>query len=93
MDISTRVWEILAADASVNVIYQGVLFIKNIIFTDYTADTDVFVVQDREGKTIARGNGAADLSPIDIHIGDTALPVNGLIVPTLTAGRLLIFIK
>jgi len=90
MDLSSRVWEILAADASTAVLHRGRVFIRAIVFTDYTSNADNFVVQDGNGKTVFSGNGNADLSPVELTSIET--PIQGLIVPTLATGRLLIYI-
>ncbi len=66
------------------------LHIMQIVFTDYALDTDNFVVQDKNGNEVFSGNGANDLAPVNItNIGF----VHGLKVPTLSAGKLLIFTK
>lgn len=88
MNISTRQWEILSVDAPTDVIYTTPVKIKNIGFMDYDADTDTAEVQDRDGNTIWNANGTADLSPVmSQHIGWT----NGLQVPVLTSGRIVIY--
>lgn len=76
---------------SAAVIFQGELNIREIEFTQYSADADEFSITDRNGRIVWEGNGKSDLSPIRSgSVGWT----EGLIVPTLTAGsELLIYLK
>ena len=72
------------------VLFTNWMKIKNIVFTDYTTDTQLFSVQDQNGKPVFEGNGKADLSPVtswDIEW------INGMKVPTLQGGKLLIVVR
>lgn len=72
------------------VLFTTWLKIENIIFTDYAADTDTFVIQDQNGHEVWSGNGKADLSPVISYKIDW---VNGLKVPTLSSGKLIFAIR
>ena len=64
--------------------------IENIIFTEYTADTQKFSVQDQNTNPIFEGSGNSDLSPVvSWKIGW----VNGLMVPTLQGGQVEIYVQ
>ena len=91
MNLSTRQWEILAADASADVLHQGLVKINSIVFTEYTSDADTFVVTDRDDAVIFAGNGQADLAPVSSSF--MSVWANGLKVPTLDTGKLLIYIE
>lgn len=66
-------------------------YIAHIEYIDYAVDTEVFELQDCEGRIVWRGSGNADFSPVvSQHIGF----VKGLVVDTLVApGRLLVYLK
>jgi hypothetical protein len=71
------------------VLFTSWMKIKNIVFTDYTADTQEFSVQDQNGIPVFEGNGKADLSPV---VSWSITWVNGMKVPTLQGGKLIIMV-
>jgi len=81
--ITGRQWKIDTAGT----IWVGNAKIEQIEFTNYAADTDVFVVTDIAGRIVWEGNGAADLSPV--RSGKIGW-VDGLKVTTLTTGAILL---
>ena len=84
--IGPRQWNLDTAHLT-NVVYQGMVKICNIQWVGYTNDTDVAILQDRNGNTVWRGNGATDLSPVETSFVGW---VSGIILNTLDAGRLII---
>ena len=75
---------------SATILYKEWMKISNIVWSGYTADTHAFVIQNANGDRLAQGNGASDLSPIEITVVGW---VHGLIVPTLDTGVLYIYIE
>jgi hypothetical protein len=72
------------------VLYSSLIKVAQFSFLDYAAGTDTVEVQDRNGNLVWKGNGTADLNPIDSGpIGW----IDGLKVPTLSAGKLLIYVE
>lgn len=64
--------------------------IRHIEYTDYAVATELFELQDSEGRTVWSGNGNADFSPV---VSQEIGWVKGLSVQTLVApGRFLVFI-
>lgn len=59
-------------------------------FLGYQVDTDSVVVNDNTGGLLWADNGAADLR--NVRSG-TIGPSRGVLVPTLTAGKLLVYFK
>jgi len=75
--------------AAATVLLTNWIKIENIVFTNYTVDTQKFSVQDQNGNPVFEGNGKADLSPV---ISWKILWVNGLKVPVLDGGQVEIYI-
>lgn len=76
--------------ASANVLFKGNIEVDYFEFTGYALDTDNVIVQDNAGNLIWQENGASDLRNVRSgHVGY----IRGLIVPTLTSGKLLVFFK
>ena len=72
------------------VLFTNWMKIENVVFTDYSTDAQKFSLQDQNGIPVFEGNGKADLSPVvSWKIGF----INGMKVPTLDAGKLLIMVK
>lgn len=86
-DLTGRPWVVDTPGATV--LWRSWIKAENIEFSGYAADTDTAVVQDMHGKEVAQFNGAADLSP---QFSSKLGWFQGLIVPTLTAGKIKIFI-
>jgi len=86
--ITGRQWKIDTPSATA--ILTSAVKVKEIEFTQYAADADEFSVTDRNGRIVWEGNGRSDLSPF--RSGSVGW-VDGIIVPTLTAGaELLIYL-
>lgn len=74
--------------ASATPIFKTYAKIRHIEFADYALDTDNCLVTDQNGVRVFSENGAADLRNVRSgHIGW----VNGVIVPTLTSGKVYIY--
>ena len=88
-DLSGRPWVI--ASASEDPLKLGWVKINNIQWIEYDDDEDTCEVQDATGRTLWTGNGHGDLSPV---VAEHVLGwVNGLMVPSLDSGRLIIYIE
>jgi hypothetical protein len=87
-EVAANPWEI--DTAGVTVLANFHVKIGTVIWKGYTAGTDDVVITDKEGNTVFEANGRADLDPISEYLGAW---VNGLIVPTLDAGKVLIFLE
>lgn len=66
------------------------VMIDHFEFCDYTLDTDSVTVQDFTGGVLWDDNGASDLRTIR---SGTVGNVRGILVPTLSSGKLLVFFK
>lgn len=87
-DLAGRPWTLDTPGTTV--LWKGWVKIKNVEFTDYTADTDTAALQDQNGRNIVDFNGKADLSPVfSLELGW----VNGLKLTALTAGKVKVFIQ
>jgi len=65
--------------------------IVSLTFIDYTADTDSFTLNDKDGNLIATGNGESDLSPVELMINSW---VDGIQLASITAGaRLILYVE
>lgn len=77
--------------AGASVLRYDKLKVREFQFINYDADTDTAVVHDKDGRLIWQGNGNSDLSPVSG--GGNGGWVEGIIVPTLDAGVLLVFLE
>lgn len=84
--LAERPWIIDTPGATV--LFAGRMKIDHFLFAGYAADTDNVTVTDANGHVIWVENGASDLHSIGTR---TIGWVNGLIVPTLTSGKLYIY--
>lgn len=76
--------------AAATVLFPTFIKILHIEFVDYTGDADTCEVQNQRGVTIWKGNGTSDLQPVRSgHIGWC----DGLIVPTISAGKVRIYFQ
>jgi hypothetical protein len=75
--------------ASATPIFKTYAKLRHIEFNSYAVDADNCVVTDQNGVTIWVGNGNAAL---EAERSGNIGWVNGVIVPTLTAGKILIYI-
>lgn len=62
-----------------------------IVFQNYNAETDTCVVKDTNGRVVWRGNGHADLSPVEFHPA-TPYWIQGLIIDTIDSGEVVIYV-
>lgn len=70
------------------ILFSSNIEIIQLEFIDYGLDTDQITVQDRFGNLVWRANGASDLRPI---VSGRLGLINGLAVPTLSAGKLFVW--
>jgi len=68
----------------------GPVFIGQIEFYDYTSDTDTCTLTDRNGVVVWKGNGTSDLQTVRSGMIGWTL---GLKLTTLSAGKVLVYIK
>lgn len=87
-DLRRNPWIIDTPGAGV--LYSSRIFVKQFQFMQYLNDTDNVVVQDKNGREVWAENGAADLETVR---SGAVGAIEGLIVPTLVNGKLLIYIK
>lgn len=87
-DLTDNPW--ILDTASANVIWPHKIFVDNMEFAEYTADTDTATIKDKNGRVIVAFNGDADLS---IARTGKIGPISGLILATLTAGKVRVYIK
>ena len=72
-------------------IASGYMLIAHFELVDYSLDADEVIVQDTNGRTVWKANGAVDLRPVTSEYIGT---IQGLRVTTLTSGaKLLVFIE
>lgn len=75
--------------ASATAVFSSEIKVRHMEFVAYAAATDKVIVTDKNGILVWQGDGNADLeSERSGNIGW----VNGLIVSTLTSGKLLVYI-
>lgn len=84
--LSTNPWNIDTPGAGI--LKSGALKLKHIEFYGYAAATDKVIIQNRFGTVIAQLSGTTDLQ--EVRTGAIGW-VDGLIVPTITSGKCLIF--
>jgi hypothetical protein len=93
-DLSSRQWRLDTptpfTSGPAAILWVGSVFIKNIEFTGYTAQTAQCVVKDRTGRIVWSGTGSTTLAPI--RTGEVGW-VNGLVLDTLSSGLCVVFIK
>lgn len=88
-DLRARPWVIDTPGATV--LWKSWIKAENIEFSGYTAgDVDNAVVTDMNGREIVQFDGAVDKSP---QFSTKVEWFQGLIVPTLTSGKIKIYIK
>ena len=88
-DLGANPWVIDTPGASV--LFKHEIRITQLAFCEYTTGpTDQVIVEDQNGHLVWEANGNTDK---DMMKGFDCGWVNGLIVPTLTSGKLLIYIK
>lgn len=81
---------IIDTAAATNVWPQGGnLNVRHFEFVDYAAGTDNVIVTDRNGRRVWSANGTADLDNI---ISQEIGWIRGLIVPTLSSGKLYVYL-
>lgn len=72
------------------VLWQGNAKIKNVIFSNYTGAADVAVLTDVSGRVVCSLSGNADFAPI---VANDVGWVDGLIMPTLTTGNVIVTVE
>ncbi len=86
--IASLPWAIDTASATD--IASGYMLIAHFEFVGYALDTDNVVVHDTNGRVVWQANGLDNLAPVASEYIGT---IQGLRVPTLSAGKLLVFIE
>lgn len=85
--ITTNPWILDTTGATV--LWPSRVKINNIEFAGYAVDTDNCLVQDKHGRTVWIGNGSSDLQTV--RSGKIGW-VDGLILNTLTSGKVYVYI-
>lgn len=76
--------------AGATVLFKGNINVDYFEFSGYALDTDNVIVNDNSGNLVWQENGASDLRNVRSgHVGW----IQGLTVPTLSSGKLLVFFK
>jgi len=76
--------------ASANVLFTGKIFVRHFEFAGYAAGTDTVVVQDINSRPVWQADGKTDLDPVlSYKVGW----IKGIKVPTLSSGKLYVYIK
>lgn len=93
-DLSSRQWRLdtptpFSAGPS-SILWNGNVYVKNIEFTGYAAQTATCVLKDRTGRIVWSATGSTTLAPI--RLGDVGW-VNGLVLDTLSSGLCVVYIK
>jgi hypothetical protein len=93
-DLASRQWRLDTptpfSTGPSSILWQSNVFVENIDFTGYAAQTDQCIIKDRTGRTVWSGTGSTTLAPIRTgRIGW----VNGLVLDTLSSGLCVVFIK
>lgn len=88
-DLSSRQWR-LDTPSPGTVLWRGNIYIKQVEFSNYAAQGNQAILKDANGKTVWSATGEGDLSPV--RLGDIGW-VNGLILDTLTAGLVTVYVK
>lgn len=92
-DTSARQWRLdtpVAFGQPNALLWNGNVYIKQIIWSGYAAQGNSLIIKDRNGRTVWQASGKADLS--DDAIRDIGW-VEGLVLDTLTAGLCTVHIK
>ena len=82
-------WILDTANTS-TVLWPGRISITNIVFYDYTVETHVALIQNADGITVWKANGASDLRSLDS--GPIGI-ATGLIMHTLDSGKVAVYIE
>ena len=85
--LTGRQWKIDTASATA--LLSSEIKVEQIEFSSYSVDTDTVSIQDKNGRIIWEGNGASDLQTV--RSGKIGW-VDGLKVPTLTAGKIIVYL-
>lgn len=89
-DIGTRQWTLTSADVSATPIFKGQVAVVQVEFFGYNAETDVCIIQDRNGKVKWQGDGASDKQTV--RSGELGW-IEGLILNRCDSGTVLIYIR
>lgn len=76
--------------ASATPVFTGYMDVVQFEFSGYALDTDSFEIKDANGKSVWKGNGEADLSPV--RSGKIGW-IKGLALTTLSSGVMYVYIK
>jgi hypothetical protein len=85
-DISARQWKLDTPAATV--IANWNIKVKQFEFFDFNGNADLVKITDQNGKIVWDGHGSADGAPVR---SGTVGWVNGLIMPVLTSGKLMVY--
>ena len=90
-DFSANPWSLdTVSTAVVTTFWSTQAKISHAEFIDYNADTDVAELQDVNGKSIWKANGASDLRPI---VSGKIGWVRGIKLTSITAGKVRVYLE
>lgn len=95
-DLTTRQWKLDTATAYSTpnaILWSGNVYIKSMNWANSGAGPQSAVVKDRNGKIVwSPATLAAETDTADIRLGDIGW-VEGIVLDTLTAGQIFVYIK
>ena len=95
-DVSGRQWRLdtpVAFGTANALVWNGNVFVKQMNWANSGAGPQSAIIKDRNGKVVwAPATLAAETDTADIRIGDIGW-VNGIVLNTLTAGQIFVYVK
>lgn len=92
-DLASRQWRLDTARPYGQpgaILWTSNIFVKQIEFSGYGAQTDTCILKDRNGRTVWSATGSSTLAPI--RLGDIGW-IDGIVLDTLSSGLCLVYIR